>query len=74
MVIAKILQELFGNFRFSQEYGTPKIELKEIQEQVHFLGHVISQSDIKTEPAKINDVVVEQTLKNKHDIRSSLGL
>ena len=43
-------------------------------ESIHFLGHVVSNNSVQTEPAKIAKVRDWPTPKSSKDIRSFLGL
>jgi hypothetical protein len=44
-----------------------------IQKKVHFLGHVVAEEGIATDPEKITAVLEWPTPRNVHDVRSFLG-
>jgi hypothetical protein len=45
-----------------------------LQKEVRYLGHVVSPEGISTDPEKLEAIRAWPTPKNKHDIRSFLGL
>ncbi|KAK3095582.1 hypothetical protein FSP39_016324 [Pinctada imbricata] len=45
-----------------------------LQKQVSFLGHVISENGVSTDPKKIQDVIEWPTPRTVKDVRSFLGL
>jgi hypothetical protein len=45
-----------------------------LQKEVQYLGHIVSPEGISTNPEKLKAVREWPTMKNKHEIRSFLGL
>jgi hypothetical protein len=45
-----------------------------LQEEVKYLGHIVSSEGISTDPEKLKAVREWPTPKDKHEIRSFLGL
>ncbi|MCO5577914.1 hypothetical protein L7F22_031749 [Adiantum nelumboides] len=43
-------------------------------EEIHFLGHIVSKSGVRMDPAKVEAIKSWPDLKIVHDIRSFLGL
>ncbi|MCO5578309.1 hypothetical protein L7F22_032149 [Adiantum nelumboides] len=43
-------------------------------EEIHFLGHIVSKSGVRMDPAKVEAIKSWPDLKTVHDIRSFLGL
>jgi hypothetical protein len=50
------------------------VYLRSEEEQVAFLGHIISKGGISVDPSKVQDVLGSNSPTNIGDIRSFLGL
>jgi hypothetical protein len=67
------LQKMFQRFREACQKLNPEkcqLFLKEVQ----YLGHIVSPKCITTDPEKLRALQEWPTPKNKHEIRSFLGL
>jgi predicted aspartyl protease len=68
--------ERLGNVLTKVQGGGLKISPKKchfFQTKVHFLGHVVSNQGIATDPEKVTAVKEWPTPKNVHEVRSFLG-
>ncbi|VEN42942.1 unnamed protein product [Callosobruchus maculatus] len=69
----KNLEQVFRRLRQSGLKLSPK-KCHLFQKKVQYLGHVVSQEGIAVDPQKIEAVKGWPVPKNKHDVRSFLGL
>ncbi|XP_063215566.1 retrovirus-related Pol polyprotein from transposon 412 isoform X1 [Bacillus rossius redtenbacheri] len=69
----KNLQDVFDRLRHAQLKLSPK-KCFLFQHEVTFLGHIVSQVGVRTDPEKIRSVKEWPRPENKHDVRSFLGL
>jgi hypothetical protein len=69
------LRKVFQRFREARLNLNPE-KCHLLQEEVRYLGHtcIVSPEGITTDPEKLKAVREWPTPKNKHEIRSSLGL
>jgi hypothetical protein len=44
------------------------------QEEIHYLGHIISGEGILVDPKKVKAILEWPVLKNSHEVRSFMGL
>jgi hypothetical protein len=69
----KNLEEIFGRLRSAHlQLNVKKCNL--FQQEVKFLGHVVSPAGIQTDPDKLEAVREWPRPKDKHELRSFLGL
>jgi hypothetical protein len=69
----KNLNEIFGRLRSAHlQLNVKKCKL--FQQEVNFLGHVVSPAGIQTDPDKLEPVREWPRPKDKHQLRSFLGL
>jgi predicted aspartyl protease len=69
----KNLEEIFGRLRSAHfQLNVKKCNL--FQQEVKFLGHVVSPAGIQTDPDKLKAVREWPRPKDKHQLRSFLGL
>jgi hypothetical protein len=67
------LQKVFQRFRGAHLKLNPdKCQL--FQEEARYLGHIVSPEGVTIDPEKLKAVREWQTHRNKHELRSSLGL
>ena len=67
------LREVFGRFRAANLKLNPKTcEL--FRQKVLYLGHIVTQEGISTEPSKVEAVISWPTPMNKRELRGFLGL
>ncbi|VEN45007.1 unnamed protein product [Callosobruchus maculatus] len=69
----KNLEQVFRRLRQSGPKLSPK-KCHLFQKKVQYLGHAVSQEGIAVDPQKIEAVKGWPVPKNKHDVRSFLGL
>jgi hypothetical protein len=80
IVIGRTFQEHIFNFRkvferFREASLKPYPgKCKLLQKDVKYLGHIVSSEGICTDPEKLKAVQDWPTLKDKHEVRSFLGL
>nr|WPV71156.1 MAG: replicase [Ips erranti-like virus 3] len=67
------VEEIFKKFRGANLKLNPK-KCSFFQEEVEYLGHVISSKGVKTDPKKTEAVKNWPVPKDKHELRSFLGL
>jgi hypothetical protein len=67
------LRKVFERFREARLKLNPE-KCQLLQKEVWYLGHIVSPKGISTDPEKLEVVREWPTLKNKHEIRSFLGL
>ena len=67
------LREVFGRFRAANLKLNPK-KCELFREEVLYLGHMVTEEGISTEPSKVEAVTTWPTPKNKRDLRAFLGL
>ena len=67
------LREVFGRFRAANlKLNRKKCEL--FRQKVLYLGHIVTQEGISTEPSKVEAVISWPTPMNKRELRGFLGL
>src|ERR1700729_1521302 len=69
----KNVEEVFQKLRGAQLKLSPK-KCHFFQKEVKYLGHLISEDGVKTDPEKTEAIQNWPIPKNKHEIRSFLGL
>jgi hypothetical protein len=67
------LQKVFQWFREARLKLNPE-KCQVLQKELRYLGHVVATEGISTDPEKLEAEREWPTPKNKHDIRSFLGL
>ncbi len=67
------LREVFGRFRAANLKLNPK-KCELFREEVLYLGQMVTEEGISTEPSKVEAVTTWPTPKNKRDLRAFLGL
>jgi hypothetical protein len=67
------LQKVFQLFREALLKVNPE-KCQLCHEEVRYLGNIASPEGITTDPEKLKAIWIWLTLKNKHEIRSLLGL
>ena len=67
------LREVFGRFRAANLKLNPK-KCELFRQKVLYLGHIVTQEGISTEPSKVEAVISWPTPMNKRGLRGFLGL
>ena len=67
------LREVFGRFRAANLKLNPK-KCELFRQKVLYLGHIVTQEGISTEPSKVEAVISWPTPMNKRELRGFLGL
>jgi hypothetical protein len=67
------LREVFGRFRAANLKLNPK-KCELFRRKVLYLGHIVTQEGISTEPSKVEAVTTWPRPTNKRDLRGFLGL